>query len=53
MFTNKVNAASFGFGKGKRVTLIKRVILMPEFEEALESHALLKVSHSGQEKCEL
>jgi len=34
MFTDKVNTESFGLGK--RVTLIKRVLLMREFEETLE-----------------
>ena len=49
MFTNKVNAASFVVGKGKRVTLIKRVSLMQKFDEAFEGWALSKVGPSGPE----
>ncbi len=38
-------------GKKKSLTLIKRVLLMREFEEALEiyAHAILKVGPSGPE----
>ncbi len=33
MFTNNVNAASFGVGKEKEIMLIKRVKLTQKFEE--------------------
>jgi len=36
MFTNVVNAASFGVGKEKEIALIKIVKLTREFEEMLE-----------------
>jgi len=36
MFTNKVNAASFGVGKEKEAVLTIRVQLTQEFEETLE-----------------
>jgi len=36
MFTNKMSAASFGVGKEKEVTLIKRIKLTREFEEMIE-----------------
>jgi hypothetical protein len=49
MYTNKVNAESFGVGKEKRVVLIKRVKLTQWFEEALQGHALFKASPSGLE----
>ncbi len=35
--------------KGKRVTLIKRVWLLLEFEEALEWHTLRKLGPGGPE----
>ncbi len=36
MFTNKVNAASFGVGKEKEAALTIRVQLTQEFEEMLK-----------------
>jgi len=36
MFTNKVSSGSFGVGKEKELSLIKRVELTQEFEEACE-----------------
>jgi hypothetical protein len=38
-----------GAGQRKRLTLIKRVLLMQEFEELLDVHAILKVGPSGPE----
>jgi len=49
MFTNNVDASSFYCGKGKNVTLIKRVQLMQEFDESFEGPALIKVGPSGPE----
>jgi len=53
MFTNKVNAASFGVGKEKEVALIERVKLTEKFEETLEVNFLSKVGPSLPEKLEL
>jgi len=36
MFTNKVNAASFGVGKENEVALIKRVKLIQKVEDVRE-----------------
>ncbi len=52
MFTNKVNAKSFGAGKEKEVVLMKRVKLTQEFEEMLEVVFFLNVP-SGPENLEL
>ncbi len=52
MFTNKVNAALFGWER-KMVVLIKSVKLTQKFEEVLERRALLKVGQSRPVKCEL
>ncbi len=52
MFTNKVNAALFGWER-KMVVLIKSVKLTQKFEEVLEIRALLKVGQSRPVKCEL